>query len=126
MRELLWSCKDPSLILAANAYCSVREPLLTADWNNVKRTLEVTQFGTYHTCQLAAQKMVKNTAGGKIVIIGLLNLPEKTWANPRRLYPLGVMLAWKYSLRDGESRTESHGEHYVLRARRFQDKRQRY
>jgi NAD(P)-dependent dehydrogenase (short-subunit alcohol dehydrogenase family) len=62
-----------SLIGAANAYYSIREPLLTADWDNVKKTLEVTQFGTYHTCQLAAQKMVKNTTGGKIVIIGLFS-----------------------------------------------------
>lgn len=62
-------------IAVANAALSVREPVLEAKWENVLRTLEVTQFGTFHTCQIAAQQMVRqgkatNGNGGKIIIIG--------------------------------------------------------
>jgi glucose 1-dehydrogenase len=65
-------------IAVANAAHSVREPVLEARWENVLRTLEVTQFGTFHTCQLAAQQMVKQGPneqgnGGKIIIISSLH-----------------------------------------------------
>ena len=57
-------------VVVANAAFSIREPVIEARWENVLRTLEVTQFGVYHTCQAAAQQMVKQGGGGKIVIIG--------------------------------------------------------
>ena len=57
-------------VVVANAAYSIREPVLEAQWEHVLRTLEVTQFGAYHTCQAAAQQMVKQGDGGKIVIIG--------------------------------------------------------
>lgn len=70
-------------IAVANAAHSVREPVLEAKWENVLRTLEVTQFGTFHTCQFAAQQMVRQLAksneesppknGGKIIIISSLH-----------------------------------------------------
>jgi glucose 1-dehydrogenase len=57
-------------IVVANAALSIREPVLEARWEHVLRTLEVTQFGAFHTCQAAAQQLVKQGGGGKIVIIG--------------------------------------------------------
>jgi glucose 1-dehydrogenase len=57
-------------VVVANAAFSIREPVIEARWEHVLRTLEVTQFGVYHTCQAAAQQMVKQGGGGKIVIIG--------------------------------------------------------
>ena len=56
-------------VVVANAAFSIREPVIEARWEHVLRTLEVTQFGVYHTCQAAAQQMVQQ-GGGKIVIIG--------------------------------------------------------
>lgn len=62
-------------IAVANAGMSVRQPVVEAEWEGVLRTLEVTQFGVYHTCQLAARQMLRQPAPatgarGKIVIIG--------------------------------------------------------
>ena len=61
-------------VAVANAAQSVREPVLQAKWQDVQRTIEVTQFGVFHLCQLAAQQMVKQERAGdsrgKIVIIG--------------------------------------------------------
>ncbi|NJN97516.1 MAG: SDR family NAD(P)-dependent oxidoreductase [Anaerolineales bacterium] len=38
-------------IVAANAAVTVRELTVEAQWPNVLRTLEVSQFGVYHTCR---------------------------------------------------------------------------
>jgi glucose 1-dehydrogenase len=57
-------------VVVANAAFSIREPMIESQWEHVLRTLEVTQFGVYHTCQAAAQRMVQQGGGGKIVIIG--------------------------------------------------------
>lgn len=69
-------------IVVANAAISIREPVISARWEHVYRTLEVAQFGVYHTCQAAAQQMVAQGQGGKIVIIGsvLAELPLPTSA----------------------------------------------
>jgi glucose 1-dehydrogenase len=60
-------------IAVANAGFSIREPVLTAKWENVLRVLEVAQFGVFHTCQLAAQQMVRQErrgrSAGKIIVI---------------------------------------------------------
>jgi glucose 1-dehydrogenase len=60
-------------IAVANAAFSIREPVIDAQWEHVLRTIEVSQFGVFHTCQMAAQQMVKQCdagrQGGKIVII---------------------------------------------------------
>jgi glucose 1-dehydrogenase len=56
-------------IAVANAAYSVRQPLLTAEWEGVKRTVDVTMFGVFHTCQFAARQMVAQKHGGKIIII---------------------------------------------------------
>lgn len=60
-------------IAVANAGMSIREPILTAKWENVLRVIEVAQFGVFHTCQLAAQQMVRQArigrSAGKIITI---------------------------------------------------------
>ena len=64
-------------VMVANAATSVREPVVEAKWENVLRTIEVTQFGVFHACQLAAQQMVKQPlrgrARGKIVMISSIH-----------------------------------------------------
>jgi glucose 1-dehydrogenase len=69
-------------IAVANAAISIREPVVAARWENVLRTIEVAQFGVYHTCQAAAQQLVAQGQGGKIVIVGsvLAELPLPTSA----------------------------------------------
>ena len=57
-------------IVVANAAFSIRSPVVEAKWDDVLRTIEVTQFGVYHVCQAAARQMVAQGKGGKIVIIG--------------------------------------------------------
>jgi len=56
-------------IAVANAAQSIRELVIEAQWEHVLRTIQVSQFGVFHTCQMAAQQMVKQGRGGKIVII---------------------------------------------------------
>lgn len=59
-------------IAVANAALSIREPILEAKWENVQRTIEVAQFGVFHTCQLAARQMstqpLNGRSRGKILI----------------------------------------------------------
>jgi glucose 1-dehydrogenase len=60
-------------IVVANAATTVRGPVIEIEWEEVLRVLQVSQFGVFHTCQLAAQQMVRQVqagaSGGKIVII---------------------------------------------------------
>jgi len=60
-------------IAVANAAYTIREPVLEADWEHVQQVSQVSQFGVFHTCQLAARQMVTQAGagagGGKIVII---------------------------------------------------------
>jgi len=67
-------------IVIANAAFSIRAPVVEAKWDDVLRTIEVTQFGVYHVCQAAARQMIKQGKGGKIVIIGsvLAEIPLPT------------------------------------------------
>mgnify|MGYP001013624652 CR=1 FL=1 len=69
-------------IVVANAAISIREPTVDAQWEHVRRTIEVAQFGVYHTCQAAARQMLAQGGGGKIIIIGsvLAELPLPTSA----------------------------------------------
>ena len=69
-------------IVVANAALSIREPVVDAKWEGVLRTIEVTQFGVFHTCQAAVQHMVERGEGGKIIIIGsvLAQIPFRTSA----------------------------------------------
>lgn len=71
-------------IVVANAALTVRELTVEAQWQHVQRTLEVTQFGVYHTCQMAAQQMIRQQQagrpGGKILVTGsiLAQIPFPT------------------------------------------------
>ena len=60
-------------IAVSNAALNIREPVVDAHWENVLAAIEVTQFGVFHICQMAAQQMVTQalspTSRGKIVII---------------------------------------------------------
>jgi glucose 1-dehydrogenase len=67
-------------IAVANAAFSIREPVVEAQWEHVLRTLEVTQFGVFHTVQAAARQMVRQGQGGKIVIVASV-LAEIPFAN---------------------------------------------
>lgn len=73
-------------IAVANAASSIREPVIEAKWDHVLKTIEVAQFGVFHTCQFAAQHMVERiksgTPGGKIIITGsiLSEIPFPTSA----------------------------------------------
>lgn len=60
-------------IAVANAAYSVRQTVIEAAWEGVQRTIEVSQFGVFHTCQLAAQQMVAQGGGGKIVIVSSIH-----------------------------------------------------
>ncbi len=64
-------------IAVANVGFSIREPVLEASWENIQKTTEITQYGVYSTCQLAAQQMVKQKlqdgTRGKIVITGSIH-----------------------------------------------------
>lgn len=60
-------------IVVANAAFSIREPVVDAAWEHIQRTIEVTQFGVFHTCQLAAQHMVARGIHGKIIIISSIH-----------------------------------------------------
>jgi glucose 1-dehydrogenase len=67
-------------IVVANAAHSVRQPVIEARWEDVQRTVAVTQFGVFHVCQFAAQQMSQQGLGGKIVIISSLHA-EVPFAN---------------------------------------------
>lgn len=69
-------------IVVANAALSIRELVVEAQWEHVLRTVEVTQFGVFHTCQAAARHMVARGGPGKIIIIGsiLSHIPLPTSA----------------------------------------------
>lgn len=56
-------------ICVANAAYSYRQRILEAEWEGVQNTVNVTLFGVFHTCQLAARQMVAQGQRGKIVII---------------------------------------------------------
>jgi NAD(P)-dependent dehydrogenase (short-subunit alcohol dehydrogenase family) len=48
-------------IVCANAAFSIRSAIVDSEWKNNLRTIEVTQFGVFHTCQAAARQMLLQT-----------------------------------------------------------------
>lgn len=60
-------------IAVANAAFSQRQAVVDASWEDVQRTIAVSQFGVFHTCQLAAQQMVRQGGGGKLIIISSIH-----------------------------------------------------
>ncbi|MEZ4580931.1 MAG: SDR family NAD(P)-dependent oxidoreductase [Caldilineaceae bacterium] len=71
-------------VAVANAASSVRQPV-EADWPTIQRTIEVSQFGVFHACQLAAQprwwRKPHGRNRGKIVVIssvrGVARTPQR-------------------------------------------------
>lgn len=67
-------------IVVANAALTIRELVLEAPWEHIQKVCQVSQFGVFHTCQLAAQQMSGQEriykSGGKIIIISSI-LEEK-------------------------------------------------
>lgn len=61
-------------VVVANAAFSIRELTVDARWENVEAVIGVAQFGVYHTCQMAAQQMIRQQKvgrpGGKILVTG--------------------------------------------------------
>jgi len=61
-------------VVVANAAFSIRELTVDAAWENVEAVIGVAQFGVYHTCQMAAQQMIRQQnegrPGGKILVTG--------------------------------------------------------
>ena len=56
-------------ILVNNAYYSKREPFLEMSVEGMRRTLDVTLWGTFHASQAAARQMVEQGGGGSIVCV---------------------------------------------------------
>ena len=60
-------------VVVSNAAVSIRERVVEAKWENVQTTLETTQFGVFHVCQMAAQQMIDHSPSprsrGKIIVI---------------------------------------------------------
>lgn len=60
-------------IVVANAAWSRRTPFLEIQVEDMQRVLDVCLWGVFHICQLGAREMVRQGAGGKIVIISSLH-----------------------------------------------------
>lgn len=56
-------------IMVSNAAYSIRKPFLELTPEDVEKTWSVSLWGVFHTCQLAARQMVKQGAGGNIVVV---------------------------------------------------------
>ena len=56
-------------ILVSNAYYSKREPFLELSLEAMRRTIDVTLWGAFHTAQVAARQMVAQKQGGSILFI---------------------------------------------------------
>ena len=59
-------------IAVCNSYYSKRQPFLEIDVPEMRRTLDVTFWGTFHTAQAAAQQMFKQGSGGSMIFISSL------------------------------------------------------
>jgi glucose 1-dehydrogenase len=64
-------------IVVANAGMNIPGRVIDISWEDALRVFEVSQFGVFHTCQLAARQMVKQNnqgrEGGKIIIISSIH-----------------------------------------------------
>lgn len=57
-------------IVVANAYRSIRKPLLEVSVSEVEETWRTTLWGVFHTVQLGARAIAAAGRGGSIVVIG--------------------------------------------------------
>lgn len=67
-------------VAVANAALSIRKPTVELEPDEVRRVIDVTQHGTFHTCQLAARRMLAQGRGGRIVVIGSIHA-QRPFAN---------------------------------------------
>jgi len=67
-------------ILVNNAGMSIRKPLIDLEVADVARVWNVLMWGAFHTCQLAARRMIAQGDGGAIVNITSV-LAHVPWAN---------------------------------------------
>lgn len=56
-------------IVVANAAVNHRFPTVDAPWDSVKRTVDVSMFGAFHTLQLGAQQILRQGTNGKMIAI---------------------------------------------------------
>jgi glucose 1-dehydrogenase len=56
-------------IVVCNAYYSKREPFLDMSVEGMRRTLDVSLFGAFHTAQAGARQLVAQGGGGSILFI---------------------------------------------------------
>jgi glucose 1-dehydrogenase len=60
-------------IAVVNAAVSIRKPVVDFPPEEFQRVIDVVQMGCFHTCQLAARRMVEAGRGGKIIAIGSIH-----------------------------------------------------
>ncbi|HET7559403.1 MAG TPA: SDR family oxidoreductase [Limnochordia bacterium] len=60
-------------IAVANAAVNRRMPFLTASWESVSRTVDVSMYGVFHTLQSAARALVQQGRGGKLIAISSIH-----------------------------------------------------
>jgi len=63
-------------IVVANAYRSIRQPFLEITPGAMAATMDVTFWGVFHTCQLAARAMVEQGQGGRIIVISSIHAEQ--------------------------------------------------
>ena len=89
-------------VVVCNAYYSKRLPFLELPVEEMKRSLDVTLWGTFHTAQVGARQMVAQGKGGSMVFISSLFAFVA--------YPTSL------PLQHSESRRQSYGGHDCQRA----------
>jgi glucose 1-dehydrogenase len=63
-------------IAVVNAAVSIRKPVVDFPPEEFQRVIDVVQMGCFHTCQLAARRMVSAGRGGKIIAIGSIHAEQ--------------------------------------------------
>ena len=69
-------------LFVSNAAFSVREPMIEADMEGFRRTVDVTMWGAFHGVRAAAQQMVRQGKGGSIVVV---SSPHATFPVPKTM-----------------------------------------
>jgi glucose 1-dehydrogenase len=89
-------------ILVNNAVSSVRKPLLELDVADVERTWAVSLWGVFHCSQFAARQMVKQAAGGNIVVVSSVHsfrpFPNDTAYNAAKAAVNQMAYTWAVEL----------------------------
>lgn len=67
-------------IVVANAAVNHRYPVAEAPWDAVKRTVDVTMWGVFHSLQFGAQQMLRQGRGGRLIAISSIHA-EVPFAN---------------------------------------------